>query len=159
MERKRLRLKEFDYNSQGTYFLTLCTQDRKCLFCEIQTETGDDFETAVVLYKEGETVKKYIEQLNEFYNELSVDSYVIMPNHIHFLLTVYQRKEESTPQNTAVAKFVSTLKRFVNKEIGFNIWQKGSYDHIVRDEADYVEHLEYMENNPSKWNEDKYYMK
>ena len=115
MERKRLRLKEFDYNSQGTYFLTLCAIEKKCLFCEIQPEKGNDFGTSVVFYKEGETVKKYIEQISDFYDELSVDSYVIMPNHVHLLLTVFQGKEESTPQNTVVAKFVSTLKRFVNK--------------------------------------------
>ncbi len=159
MERKRLRLKEFDYNSQGTYFLTLCSLEHKNVFCEIQPEAGNGFDTTVVFSKEGETVKKYIEQMNEFYNDLSVDSYVIMPNHIHFLLTIYKATDSLTPQNTAVAKFISTLKRFVNKEIGYNLWQKGSYDHIVRDEEDYIQHLRYMENNPAKWYEDKYYTK
>ena len=54
-------------------------------------------------------------------------------------------------KNSFVAKFVSTLKRFCNKEYGCNVWQNGYYDHVVRNFQDYIETFEYIENNPMKW--------
>ena len=53
--------------------------------------------------------------------------------------------------NSIISKFVSTFKRFCNKEYGENIWQSRYYDHIIRNEIDYNETVEYIENNPLKW--------
>ena len=119
------------------------------------------------LLRYGEIADKYINQLNDFYDNISVDKYVIMPDHIHLLLTV-QNGQSGTPvptdvklkvdnKNSLVAKFVSTFKRFCNKEYGKNIWQGRYYDHIIRNQADYNEAWEYIENNPVKWQEDKFY--
>ena len=62
-----------------------------------------------------------------------------------------------TKQHSVVPQFVSTLKRFCNKEIGQNIFQRSFHDHIVRDMDDYVAVWQYIDNNPLKWQLDKYY--
>jgi len=95
--------------------------------------------------------------MDGFYDHLSVDKYVIMPDHIHFLITV-KNGQSGTPvptgvnnTNSVIAKFVSTFKRFCNKEYGNNIWQPRYYDHVIRNQQDYNEIWEYIENNPQKW--------
>jgi len=59
--------------------------------------------------------------------------------------------------NSEISKFVSTFKRFCNKEYGENIWQSRSYDHVIRGERDYREIYEYISNNPGRWVEDRFY--
>ena len=115
------------------------------------------------LTKYGKIADKYIRQLNDFYDHISVDKYVIMPNHIHILLFVHSSGQSRTPVptkcNSVLAKFVSTFKRFCNKEYGENIWQERSFDHILRNREDYEEHLRYIHNNPTNWLNDKLYPK
>ncbi|MBQ8204034.1 MAG: transposase [Clostridia bacterium] len=81
-----------------------------------------------------------------------------MPDHIHLLITI-RNGQSGTPvptvklnnKNSTIAKFVGTFKRFCNKEYGENIWQPRYYDHIIRNQMDYNEAFEYIENNPQKW--------
>jgi len=91
--------------------------------------------------------------MNEFYDSLSVDNYVIMPDHIHLLLSINGHPGTGVPtkRTSLIARFVGTLKRFCNKEYGENIWQGRYYDHVIRNQQDYDEIWEYIENNPSKW--------
>ncbi|MBP3375144.1 MAG: hypothetical protein J6L83_00085, partial [Clostridia bacterium] len=117
----------------------------------------------IELTKYGQIADKYIKQLNDFYNELSVEQYVIMPNHIHILLWVKGdgNGPSGTPvptvQNSIPARFVSTFKRFCNKEYGTNIWQYRSNDHIIRNREDYEEHVKYIHENPLRWHCDELY--
>jgi len=158
--RKLPRHPEFDYNTPGMYFLTICTENRRCILSDVSAY-GSKQSPVIKLTKYGHTAKKYIEQLSAFYSELSVENYVIMPNHIHILLNVQPNGPSGTPvptvQNSIVSRFVSTFKRFSNKEYGENIWQSRSYDHIIRDQEDYLRHLEYINDNPFKWESDKLY--
>ena len=159
-ERKSPRLKKFDYNSAGSYFITICTQDRRCMLSQI-VGTGVLDCPSVKLTKYGEIADKHINALNKFYAHIQVESYVIMPNHIHILLNVTRGGQSGTPvptsANTAVSSFVSTFKRFCNKEYGENIWQARFYDHIIRNQPDYEEHLQYIYENPLRWYYDKLY--
>lgn len=86
-KRKTIRSKDFDYNSEGVYFITICTQNKQCL----------------------------------------------------------------------LSRFVSTFKRFCNKEYGKNIWQARSYDHVIRDYNDYEKHINYIIENPNRWFYDDLY--
>ena len=63
----------------------------------------------------------------------------------------------NTRQNEIIPKIISSLKRFTNKQSGFEIWQRSFLDHVIRNEKDYLEHWEYIENNPLKWELDKYF--
>ena len=160
LNRKTTRLPGYDYNTAGAYFLTICTENRKCFLSRI-VGTGLLDGPKVVLLPFGKIVEKYISQLNDFYDDVSVESYVIMPNHIHILLYVREQGPSRTPvptlQNSVVSRFVSTLKRFCNKECGENIWQYRFYDHIIRDQRDFDEHLKYIYENPFGWQKDELY--
>ena len=166
--RKGTRLKEYNYSENGAYFITICTHNRKQILSNIIVGTGVLDCPKIKLLKYGEIADKYIKQLNDFYDNISVDKYVIMPDHIHLLLNV-QNGQSGTPvptninlkidnKNSQVAKFVSTFKRFCNKEYGKNIWQSRYYDHVIRNQADYNEIWQYIENNPVRWREDTFYM-
>ena len=67
------------------------------------------------------------------------------------------RRPVPTVQNSIPSRFVSTFKRFCNKEYGENIWQYRSYDHIIRNREDYEEHLRYIYENPVRWYYDELY--
>ena len=98
-----------------------------------------------------------------------MDRYVIMPNHIHILLFVsphnnlnpiengQSRTPVPTGANSVVSQFVSTFKRFCNKEYGKNLWQSRFYDHIIRNQKDYEEHANYIHKNPVRWYYDELY--
>ena len=157
--RKTVRLQEYNYNTAGAYFLTLCTENRQCILSRI-VGTGVLDGPQIELLPMGAIADKYLHQLNDFYENLSVESYVIMPNHIHILLQVKEGPSGTpvpTLQNSVVSQFVSTFKRFCNKEYEANIWQRGAYDHIIRDQADFDKHIQYIYENPFGWLKDEYY--
>ncbi|MBR0040624.1 MAG: hypothetical protein IJP64_04530, partial [Oscillospiraceae bacterium] len=121
----------------------------------------------------GQIVERYILSTGNIAG-LSVDQYVIMPNHIHLLLQIGETdaaSEGGPPRASAptgkngtsrasaptLSDAVGALKRLVNREAGRNIWQRGYYEHVIRNEHDYREIWEYIENNPAKWAEDRYY--
>lgn len=148
--RKPNRLKNYDYSSQGAYFITICTLDRKCTLSHI---VGGDALIApqTNLTHFGEIAREYIESMP------GIDKYVIMPNHIHLLIAIDGPMKASAP-TISVPNLIRSFKVLVSKEIGQNIWQCSYHDHIIRDEEDYLNHLRYIENNPAKWSEDNYYI-
>ena len=148
--RKPNRLKNYDYSSQGAYFITICTLDRKCILSHI---VGDD---ALIAPQTnfthcGEIARKYIESMP------GIDKYVIMLNHIYLLIAIDEPMKASAP-TISVPNLIRSFKVPVSKEIGQSIWQRSYHDHIIRDEEDYLNHLQYIENNPARWLEDKYYI-
>ena len=148
--RKPNRLKNYDYSSQGAYFITICTLDRKCILSHI---VGGDALIApqTNLTHFGEIAREYIESMP------GIDKYVIMPNHIHLLIAIDGPMKASAP-TISVPNLIRSFKVLVSKEIGQSIWQRSYHDHIIRDEEDYLNHLQYIENNPAKWSKDKYYI-
>ena len=157
--RKRTRLDKYDYSSNGLYFLTLCTKDRQKLLGEIVRDGAHDV-PKVELSDYGRIVEKYILSSNKIEN-VTVDKYVIMPNHIHMLVFVddlQKTNPEKPAVNATIPLLVSALKRFCNAEIGKNIFQRSYYDHIVRNEKDFQRIWSYIENNPQKWSFDRYYL-
>ena len=160
-KRKPTRLKAFDYNKSGAYFITICTEERRQILSRIVgvDVLGDPKNVELLPY--GMVADKYIKQTNEFYENLTVDQYVIMPNHIHLILFVCEdgspRTSTPTKQTSSVSHFISTFKRFCNKEYGGNIWQRGFYDHIIRGQEDYDEIVKYIYENPIRWHYDELY--
>ena len=161
-KRKPNRLPNFDYNTPGAYFITICTQDRKNLFGRIVGGGAHDA-PQMELSNMGIIADKYIRSASAI-PHMTVDKYIIMPNHIHILLFVEEgaangSSKAPTPTNAAVPHFVSTFKRFCHREIGFHIFQRSYHDHIIRGEKDYLKIWNYIEGNPSKWEEDCFYTK
>ena len=109
-KRKTPRYQSFDYNSVGVYFITICTQNRRCILSRI-VGTGVLDCPQPELTRYGEIADKYIKQLNDFYEHLSVEKYVIMPNHIHILLWVSaQEREHSNLGSQALAEIIRLSK-------------------------------------------------
>jgi len=158
-QRKANRLEKYDYSQSGAYFVTICTQGRRWNLSKIVVGTpvpGCPPEPRVELLPHGIVAERYIRQMDAFYDDLTVDQFVIMPDHIHLLLSVHDtdghpRTGVPTKRTSRIARFVGTFKRFCNKEYGENIWQGRFYDHIIRDQQDYHEIWEYIEANPQKW--------
>ncbi len=106
-QRKRTRAAYHDY-SGGAYFITMCTQNRRCILSQI-VGTGVLDGPYVILGRYGEIAEKYIRQMDAFYENVAVDAYVIMPNHIHLLLVV--RPCDGGPSGTPVP-YVAKLRCF-----------------------------------------------
>lgn len=148
-KRKNIRLKGYDYSSEGCYFITICTEHRKNL---LSTIVGDDdlgVPKKVVLKPYGKIVEKYILSMEQAYNTISIENYIIMPNHIHLLILIdtYGLPRSSAP---TIPNVVTALKKFVNRDCKHNIWQHGYLDHIIRNQTDYECHWNYIEYNALK---------
>ncbi len=157
--RKNIRLKEYDYSQNGVYFITICTKDKKMLFWNNNLNVGasiarpsDNYE----LSKIGIVAEDGIKNISEHY-PVNVDSYVVMPNHIHLLLSITNSGGRAMLAPT-ISHIIQQYKGYVTKNIGFSPWQKLFYDHIVRDEQEYLNILNYIQTNPLKWHLDKYYI-
>ena len=100
----------------------------------------------------GKIVEKHISLIP------GIQQYVIMPNHIHLIIVKgYESGTMWASCPTSISNDIKSFKTMVTKEIGKSIWQPRFYDHIIRDEYDYIKHLKYIEENPLKWVIDKYY--
>lgn len=89
------------------------------------------------------------------YENTCIDHYVIMPNHIHFIIKIGNTGQPAAAPT--LSRIVNQFKGYVTKQTGNSIWQKGFYDHVIRDEDDYLTKANYIENNPAKWAEDELY--
>jgi len=160
-QRKHPRLKGYDYSQGGAYFVTFCTKERKCVLSAITV--GRDAPGApgptLKLTDIGKSVEKHILRSEQAYPGLRIDQYVIMPNHVHILFTVEERRgaPRASRPTELVPRMVAAIKRFSNQDAGQKLWQTSFYDHVIRDEADYLTKWNYIAANPAKWAEDEYY--
>ena len=144
--RKQNRLSEYDYSQNGVYFVTLCTQDRRKILSEI---VGDDAHIVPKPY--GQIAEKYIRNVPE------IEKYVIMPNHIHMIIQLDEGSmwastpTDIKPQHNRISNIIRSIKVLVAKEVGESVFQRSYYDHVIRNQKDYDEIWEYIEDNPRKW--------
>ena len=146
--RKRNRLIEYDYSKEGYYFVTICTKDKKKILSKILCR-GEHCSPELIQF--GKVAEKYINAINKIYKNIIVDEYIIMPNHIHLLIGIYKKGNKSIPE------IIRQYKGMVTKEIGYSIWQKSFYEHIIRNEKEYLAIKQYIINNPVNWIYDKYF--
>ena len=174
-KRKQNRLSQYDYSDNGAYFITFCTKDMKCILSHIvgekslgygeeKSDKGLDLVGAscarpkICLTDLGMRTEEEIKKLNTVYDGVSVEKYVIMPNHIHILIMIdveYGRAQLAP----TVSHIVQQFKGKITKQYGKSVWQKGFYDHIIRNEEDFLMHWQYIDENPRKWliGKDEYY--
>ena len=160
--RKHQRLKSFDYNSNGAYHITICVQNRREFLGRIvgRDALGTPF---AELSEYGKIIYNEIMQIPFYYKNIEIDKFVIMPNHVHMIIIVKNNGNEgigvpgASRPTAIIPNVVGILKRKTNKIYGFKMWQTGYYDHIIRDEADYLQVWQYIDNNPAKWTEDEYF--
>ena len=155
-KRKPNRLKEYDYSSPGVYFITICTKDRRNLFWE-NAGASITRPPDVQLSEYGKIVDSAIRNIPVYYPAISIDSYTVMPNHIHLLLQINADEDGRAMLAPTISAVVQQMKGYVTKQIGHSIWQKLFHDHVVRGERDYLKIWEYIDSNPIKWAEDCFY--
>ena len=122
-ERKPMRLPDHDYAGPGAYFVTVCTKDRRCILSQITVGADALGGPRLQLTDREKIVERYIQSTDRM-NGFHVDKYVVMPNHIHMILSV----ETGPPGASAptVSDAVGALKRLVNRRLGRDIWQRSS---------------------------------
>lgn len=150
-DRKPTRLRGFDYSQNRAYFVTVCTQGRECILADI-------CRGGALLLPIGEIVDREIQYLPQIY-DVSVDKYVIMPNHIHMLLFL-KRKESENSLSDILCALKSRSTKLANEmdgQAGRRIWQRSFHDHIIRDETDYLKIWRYIDENPVRWEQDCFY--
>ena len=147
-ERKRNRLCNYDYGQNGAYFITICTKDRKQILSKI---VGDGFPVPNL---PGRIAEEMIEQVMIRYPSVSVDKYVIMPDHIHLLLRIEGTGNPSPTLGNVIGWYkYQTTKRINQTDAtqGLQVFQRSYYEHVIRNQQDYDSVWEYIENNPRKW--------
>ena len=158
-KRKKGRLTGYDYSANGSYYITVCTRDKQHILGH--SVGGGALDAPYVrLSKCGAMVRDTLLEMDAFYDDITINHYVIMPNHVHFILSICGERGPSrtpAPTNARLPAFLSAWKRLTNKKAGFPIWQRGYFDHIIRCEADYLRIWQYMDENPVRWTEDEYY--
>ena len=162
--RKHPRLKNYDYSSDGTYFITFCVKDRHEMLGKI-VGRGILDAPCIELTEYGMHVVEAIAFLDSKNQNVTFDKYVIMPNHVHMIILIQNEAQinnggasgKPRPTNALIPKLISSIKRFTNKQAGFCMWQDSFHDHIIRNEAEYRNIWRYIDKNPEKWEEDDYY--
>lgn len=143
-QRKNIRL-QYDYSKEGMYFITICTKNREELFGNIQDEKQ------IQLTNIGKIVENCIIDFNRIYQNITIDEYIIMPNHVHMIISIIGEN------NITIPRIINQYKGNITKRIGYSIWQKLFYDHIIRNEKEYWKIKEYIQNNIANWNKDIYF--
>ncbi len=154
-KRKRNRLPEYDYNSSGIYYITVCTKEKERILSHIAVGATIGRPPIVRLTLIGRIVKEAVLKIPSIYPMVEVNHYVIMPNHIHLLLSIVGDSGRPMVAPT-ISRIIQQMKGYVTKRVNRSIWQKGFYDHVVRTEQDYREICRYIDNNPAHWAEDVY---
>ncbi len=165
--RKSVRLRDYDYTQAGFYYVTICTEGRRNILGQIINVGADSISARyeMALSGAGRMIEKiYCTMPNEFIN-IMLHEYIIMPNHLHGIIQIQQAGGESS-----LPKIIQSFKRQTtleyirgvknNRYPPFNkhIWQRGFYDHIIRNEVELQEIRQYILDNPTKWQEDRYFI-
>jgi len=167
--RRALRLSEYDYSAAGCYFVTLCTHQRRNLFWVAQNVGALHEAPVVPLSRFGQAVDGFVKELPKRFPNITVEKYVVMPNHVHLLLSLSDDggralREAPLRRRPELAKVVGYLKMNASKAIhqmapNLRVWQTRYYDHVVRDEHDFLRIWRYIDENPARWELDEYNQK
>jgi REP element-mobilizing transposase RayT len=168
---KTIRLRHFGYDEPGAYSLTLVTHDRRCIFGEIVNGT-------MKLNSVGEIVADEWGRTAELRPNIDLDSFIIMPNHIHGLVVIRESeksarsaalrqvtlprlKNERSPASISsiIAGFKAAVTRRAREQLrnpAFQVWQPRFNDHVIREERDLEQIRYYIVNNPLQWHLDRH---
>ena len=140
------RLKGFDYSSASSYLLTITTMGRAPILSKV-VYNGLYEPATVELLPCGAVTEKYLLRIPDAYPNVTLDNYVIMPDHVHILLTI----ERNAPDNKGTDKIIRATKAMITREIGHSIWQTDFYDVIADTEELFLRCDRYIDENPAAW--------
>jgi len=180
--RRSIRLKNYDYASEGAYYVTVVTQGRECLF-------GDIVEKEIRLNEAGKMVFKWWNELPNKFPKVTLGEFIVMPNHFHGILIIEEivgavlpvcPNDESMPvkmgehvgsllqrPDARLSQMIQWFKTMTTneyirgvKQLGWRpfagkFWQRNYYEHVIRNEKELKQKTDYILDNPSRWNEDE----
>ena len=157
--RRSIRLAGYDYSQAGAYFVTICTYRRECLFGMIQNNQP-------VLSQHGQIVAQCWNSLAEHFSFLALDAFVIMPDHLHGIIVIYEHGQSDEPVlngtkprslSAVIQNFKSVSTRRVHQALPNDhtpIWQRGYYERVIRNSHELARIQRYIETNPARWNKE-----
>jgi putative transposase len=164
--RRSIRLKGYGYSQPGYYFVTICTRNRECIL-------GNVVDGRMQLSKMGQLVQIVWKDLLKRFEDLELDKFTVMPNHILGIITIVgaglalpnQGAASSAPTKDVSIRLVDVVRAFksisaikVNRflsRLGVPLWQRNYYEHIIRNEESLNRVREYIETNPLRWELDR----
>ena len=164
--RKSIRLRDYDYSLPGAYFITVCTHNRKFLF-------GQIIQGELILNRTGKIVREKWEKLLAIRKNLTLDEFVVMPNHFHGILFLSEnyagtasraptKEQFGKPASGSLSSIIRGFKSGVTNTInlvrnspGEPVWQRGFYEHVIRNEEFCNRIREYIRTNPLSWELDR----
>ena len=154
--RKRNRLENYDYNTAGSYFITICTENKEKLFGFVTD--GTEFEVPGVRLSEmGLIVERQIQSINRV-PFVHVEKYVVMPNHVHMILSVEDNdRKQERPSNSLIPSTIGGFKRICARKIGRDVFQRSYFDNIIRTQRRFDLIWNYIADNPRRWKQDRFY--
>ena len=143
-KRKNPRLSGYDYSTQNYYFITICTHEKSCIFG-----------TPNMLNLYGKYAYEGMQQIPQHFPDVSVEKFVVMPNHIHAILFLHGK-------GSNLERVIGSYKSYVSKKVHRHepdrrVWQDSFHDHIIRNEKSYQNIWLYIEGNPANWEKDCFY--
>ena len=158
VRRSTIRLRGFDYTLTGVYFVTLCLQDRLPLF-------GRCMDEKVGLTAIGEIAHEEWRRSSEVRKEVTFDTWILMPDHLHGIVAISADRRERgidgrsrSPYAKSLGSFVagfkaSTTRRLRDQHLhpGCNLWQRGYYERIIRNDDELHRFRKYISENPARW--------
>ncbi|MDO4203111.1 MAG: transposase [Selenomonadaceae bacterium] len=136
-KRKNIRLNAENYAMGGYFFITVCVRDRKQILGTIRNGTTE-------LTDIGKLIEEEINLMSSYHDSTEIVDVVIMPDHVHFIMRYEGAK-------THFGRIVGNMKSAVTRRLGYSIWQRNYYEHIIRNETELLETQRYMQDNPLRW--------
>ncbi len=158
--RRSIRLPGYDYSKNGAYFVTICTQNRECLF-------GTIVDGEMQLNQFGKIAADTWNWLRNQYNYVVLDQWVVMPNHLHGIIVINNdcrggSRTAPTVNRKPLGRLIGAFKTVSTKHInqirttpGVRIWQRNYWEHIIRNDGDLNRIRQYIMDNPIKWETDR----
>jgi REP element-mobilizing transposase RayT len=172
-KRKHPRLKGTDYSSNGMYFITICTEKKRCTLSRVVGFAHEENPNCIVGEDEllesvkiectewGSIAEKQLLLLEERYPFVKIMQYVIMPNHIHLVMRLDDETAGASPRPTimdVVCAYKSLTTRACKKNgLVDKLFQTSFYEHVIRNQKDYDEIVKYIYENPLRWYYDELY--
>lgn len=166
-----MRLRNYDYSTAGAYFVTICTQERECLF-------GDIVDGGMKLNEFGQIVQSIWHDLPARFPDIQLGEFIVMPNHVHGIIIIIHRNNNpvgaiheltlrhNERRQMLLPNIIGYFKMNTAKRInqlrdlrGMPVWQRNYYDRVIRNDQEFNQTRQYIIDNAKNWEKDENFVK
>ena len=147
--RRSIRLQHYDYAKPGSYFVTICVYQKRWVFGEIANDS-------VCLNGAGKIAHESWLALSRQFPYIEFDEYIIMPNHVHSIITIPETQSAPGQQPPTLGHIIRAFKATTTSQIRSTCtpefaWQRNYYEHIIRKNGELDQIRQYIIDNPLRW--------